>query len=482
MPTCLRAVAAFAIAALCVQTAAAKSFVVTDYGAVGDGTTMNTDAFAKTIDACAADGGGVVEVPPGTYLTGPIELKSNIDLDVQAGATILYSRQFDDYPLRVTSFEGRTTVECTSPLWGDNLHDVSITGAGVFDGQGEVWRPTKRSKMTDAQWRQQIAIGGVVDESGENWYPSQEAMTGGMALARLRARPTPPNVADYVPYRDLLRPPLVTLSNCKHVLLEGVTFRNSPGWNIHLLLSDDIVVWHLTVFNEIFAQNGDGIDIDSCRQVLIANSNVCAGDDDICLKSGRDAEGRALNRPTEDVMVHDCQIGHGHGGIAIGSEMSGGVRNLTVENCVFDGTDTPLRFKSVRGRGGVVEDIHISDVKMSNITQAAIQFDMFYMSKHAPDAPQPVTDATPIFRNITIRNATCSSAQTAILLRGLPEMPIQNVTLENVDLTADKAGSLMDGKDLTFRNVHIHANSDEQVSVKRVENLVLDNCDGIAQP
>jgi polygalacturonase len=478
----LKLLVVIALLSLAARMAAAKSYDVTEYGAVGDGKTMNTGEFKSAIEACAADGGGVVEVPPGTFLTGPIELKSNIDLDVQAGATILYSRHFDDYPLRVTSFEGRTTVECTSPLWGENLHDVSVTGAGVIDGQGEVWRPTKRSKMNDAQWQQQLAIGGVVDRSGENWFPSQAAMTGGMALSRLRARATAPNVADYVPYRDLLRPPLVTLSNCKHILLEGVTIRNSPGWNIHLLLSDDIVVWHLTVFNEIFAQNGDGIDIDSCRHVVIANSKLDAGDDVVCLKSGRDAEGRALNRPTEDVFVHDCQIGHGHGGIAIGSEMSGGVRNLVVEHCVFDGTDTPLRFKSVRGRGGVVENIQIDDVQMSNITQAAIQFDLFYMMKHAPDAPQPVTDATPIFRNFTIKNASCTSADTAILLRGLPEMPIQNITFENVNLTADKAGLLMDGKDLMFKNVHVHAKSGGLVSVKRVENLDLEDSSGFGQP
>jgi polygalacturonase len=465
--------------AISVRPAAARLWSVNDYGAAGDGKTMNTEAFAKAIAACAADGGGVVSVPAGTYLTGPIELKSNVDLDVQGGATILFSRKYDDYPLIVTSFEGRRTVECTSPLWAEKAHDVSVTGDGVIDGQGEVWRPTKRSKMTPAQWKAQLDVGGYVSPDGENWFPSETAMEGRGALTRLRARGSV-NVSDYSPYRQILRPPLVTLSDCDHILLEGVTFRNSPGWNIHLLLSDDITVRNLTVYNEIFAQNGDGIDIDSCRRVLITDSKVDAGDDVICLKSGRDEEGRKLNRPTEDVTVRNCQLGHGHGGIAIGSEMSGGVRNLTVEHCTITGTDTGLRFKSVRGRGGVVENIHISDVQMADMQQSAIQFDMYYMMKFAGDKSLPVNDGTPQFRNFVIQNLTCKGAKAAILLRGLPEMPIENVTIENADLTATAAGSMLNGKDLTFRNVHIEAKSPALVSVKNVANLVLDNSTGFA--
>ena len=478
----MRFAIALILLAVSIQSALARVWSVSDYGAVGDGKAMNSDAFAKTIGACAADGGGIVSVPPGTYLTGPIEMKSNIDLDVQPGATILFSRSFADYPLMVTSFEGRQTVECTSPLWGENLHDISVTGAGVFDGQGEVWRPTKRSKMSSAQWQAQISLGGVVSADGENWFPSKMAMEGRGDLATLRVRGGAPKIEDYAPYRELLRPPLVTFSNCTHILLEGVTFRNSPGWNIHLLLSDDITVRHLTVFNEIFAQNGDGIDIDSCRRVLITDSKIDAGDDVICLKSGRDEEGRKLNRPTEDVTVRNCLIGHGHGGIAIGSEMSGGVRNLTVEDCVVNGTDTGLRFKSVRGRGGVVENIKISNVHMSDIQQAAIQFDMFYMVKNAADKAQPVGDGTPRFRNFVIQNVDCKGAKTAIQIRGLPEMPIENITIENANIAASAAGALIDGKDLTFRNVHIEAQSPELVSVKRVSNLVLDHAEGFAAP
>ncbi len=383
-------------------------FSIMDYGAVADGSTLNTQAIQKAIDACAAAGGGHVIVPAGTFLTGPIHLASNIDLHVDEGAKVFFSRNLDDYPMVFASFEGRQTVQCSAPISGDNLTDISITGPGVFDGNGDAWRPVKKEKLSDAQWDTLVKSGGWVDTASSTWYPSKASRDGNAGLRALRASTQPVNLADYARYRDLLKPPLMLLSNCKQVLLDGPTFRNSPVWNLHPYLCDDLTVRNITIYNEIWAQNGDGIDFDSCRNVLMIECSVNAGDDDICLKSGRDSQGRALNRPTENVTITNCTIGHGHGGITIGSEMSGGVRNVYASNCVMNGTDGGLRFKTTRGRGGVVENIWIDHIKMSNIRQDAIQFNMYYMVHN--EQPEPVSDGTPQFRNFHISDITCASA------------------------------------------------------------------------
>lgn len=485
---------AASLPAVAPPTFAARNFNIADYGAIGDSKTSNTDAFARTIQACSAAGGGHVLVPPGTFFTGPIHLMSQVDLHLQKGATILFSRNFDDYPLVVTNFEGKQTIECTSPLSGDNLHDVAVTGEGIIDGQGDAWRMVKKSKLTDEQWKSLVQSGGVVDESGQTWYPSQPARDGLRGLAQLRASGQEPRIEDYRPYRDLLRPSLVLISNSQTVLLDGATFRNSPCWNVHLLYSNNITVHNVTIFNPYYAQNGDGIDIDSCRDVNVSDSNIEAGDDVICLKSGRDAEGRRVARPTENVTITNCTLGHGHGGIAIGSEMSGGVRNVFVSNCTMRGTDDALRFKSVRGRGGVVENIHISDIKMWDITKSAIAFDMFYMVRRPigsiedgnsidarQPAPQPVDQGTPQFRNIFISNVDCQGAQIAMQLRGLPEMPLQGVTLNNVRITAKAGGAIVDASDIVLRNVNIQSTASPVLQIQDVRNLTLENVDGTPQ-
>lgn len=462
------------------HAAAANHFSIGDFGAVGDGKTTNTQAFARAIAACAEKGGGQVEVPAGTYLTGPIVLKSNIDLHVDAGAIVLFSKNFKDYPLVFAGYEGRDTVMCQSPISGDNLHDVTISGEGAFDGQGQAWRPAKRAKFSADLWDKLVHSGGVVDASGNTWWPSAAAMNGGAALMRLRSSGQPLRISDYEPYHDLLRPSLLLLSNCKHVTLTGATFRNSPNWNLHLLLSDDLTVRGITLFNPAYAQNGDGIDFDSCRNVLMTGCNVNAGDDDICLKSGRDAEGRKLNRPTENVTITHCTIGTGHGGIAIGSEMSGGVRNVTVSDCTMNGTEGGLRFKTTRGRGGVVENINISNIRMSNIIKEAIGFNMYYMIKGAKEQLKPVDETTPQFRNFHISDIQCSGAQFAIQMHGLPEMPITDITLSDANLTAQEGGSIIDGKNITLRNVHVNAGS--PVTLKNVQGLKMEDCSGIEKP
>ncbi|MBC7903235.1 MAG: right-handed parallel beta-helix repeat-containing protein, partial [Gemmatimonadaceae bacterium] len=256
------------------------------------------------------------------------------------------------------------------------------------------------------------------------------------------------------------------ISNCKTILLEGVTFQNSPAWCLHPVMSEDITVRNLKVRNPWYAQNGDGIDLESCKNVVIENSSFDVGDDGICIKSGRDEAGRKRGIPTENVVVRNCVVYHAHGGFVIGSEMSGGAKNIYVYDCSFIGTDIGLRFKTTRGRGGIVEKIYISNITMIDIPGEVILFDMYYMAKdpipaagEKREAPRvefkPVTEATPQFRDFTISNVVCNGAEKAIFIRGLPEMSIKNILLENMVIKSKKPIEVSEASGVTFRNVQV---------------------------
>ena len=211
------------------------------------------------------------------------------------------------------------------------------------------WRPVKRFKMTDKQWRELTASGGVVDSDGEIWWPNVEAMEGAEKLRQLMVKKAP--LTEYDAVRVYLRPRLMNLINCRVVLIDGPTFQNSPMWNLHPILCEDITLRNITVRNPWYSQNGDGLDLESCRNAVVENSVFDVGDDAICLKSGKDEIGRKIGVPTENVVIRDCRVYHGHGGFVIGSEMSGGVRNIWVTGCQFIGTDVGLRFKKHSGTG-----------------------------------------------------------------------------------------------------------------------------------
>ncbi len=438
---------------------AGRTFTITDFGAVGDGHTLNTVAFAKTIQACVNAGGGRVVVPAGLWLTGPIGLKSNIDLHLSQGAVILFSPDIEHYPLKKTTFEGLESVRCTSPLSGENLENIAITGDGIIDGFGQVWRPVKKSKLTDGQWKALVSSGGVLDAAKKIWYPSEKALNGPETVRQLNQRHAEP--VEYTAAGEFLRPVMVSLVNCKNVLLDGPTFQNSPSWNIHPLLCEDMIIRNINVRNPWWSQNGDGLDLESCRNVLIYNCRFDVGDDAMCMKSGKNEYGRRRGRPTENVAIWDCTVYHGHGGFVIGSEMSGGVRNISVRNCEFLGTDVGLRFKSTRGRGGVVENIYIEDIRMMGIATDAIRFNMFYAIKSpGPEQsleipPDPISEETPRFQNIYLKNIVCSGAESAIYMQGLPEMPVQKIEMENVVITAKTGVTAIEADQVTFKNVAI---------------------------
>jgi polygalacturonase len=459
---------------------------IKDFGAVADGITLNTKAFADAIEALSRKGGGKVIIPRGVWLTGPIQLKSNINLHAQAGALIVFSKNFDDYPLVETSFEGLNTMRCTSPIYGRNIENVAITGQGVFDGSGEAWRQVKKSKMTGNQWKDLIKTGGVLNYAGNTWYPSEKSLRGAEQTENFNV-PKMKTKEELETIKDFLRPVMVSLVRCKKVLLDGPTFQNSPAWCLHPLMSEDITIRNVTVRNPWYAQNGDGLDLESCKNTIISNCSFDVGDDAICIKSGKDKDGRDRGMPTENLIVSNCVVYHGHGGFVVGSEMSGGVKNVDVSNCTFIGTDVGLRFKSTRGRGGLVQNIYIKNIDMINIASEALLFDLYYTgnspvpteeekiidkSKLASIIPS-ITEETPSFKDIYITNITCKGAGRAAFLQGLPEMNLKNIQLSNFSISSTKGIEMIDVDSISMDNITITSEMGYPVQMKNTKNVLV---------
>ncbi|ERM82757.1 hypothetical protein P872_04365 [Rhodonellum psychrophilum GCM71 = DSM 17998] len=458
---------------------------IAEFGAVSDGLTKNTEAFAKTIEAVAKNGGGTVLVPRGIWLTGPIRFQSNINLHLEAGALILFSKDFEDYPLVETSFEGLNTTRCVSPIYALEVENIAITGSGTIDGNGDAWRPVKRSKMTDSQWKKLLASGGFLNEKKDIWFPTEGSRTGYISSSSFNV-PDLIDPSEFEKVRDFLRPVMVSIVSSKRILLDGVTFQNSPAWNIHPLMSEDIIIRNLSVRNPWYSQNGDGLDLESCKNVLIYNNTFDVGDDAICFKSGKDQDGRDRNMPTENVLVKNNIVYHGHGGFVIGSEMSGGVKNVHISQCTFMGTDVGLRFKSTRGRGGVVENIFISDIDMLNIPTDAINFNLFYggnspvlEAEQSADREKrdetliPVTEKTPAFRNIFMKNINVTGSGQPANFQGLPEMNLQNVRLENSFFEAKKGIIVVDTDGLELVNVKVISPMDAALTLYNSKNIAV---------
>ena len=440
---------------------------IVKFGAVNDGLSLNTKAINSAILACNKNGGGVVLVPKGLWLTGPIELKSNVNLHLQENAILQFTKDFSQYPLVASNWEGLPQMRNQSPLWANNQNNIAITGKGIIDGGGDAWRMVKKGKLNESQWANLIASGGVLSEDKKTWYPTQQSL----AASKLKnpGEITPEKDSQfYQSVKDFLRPNLLVFTSCKRILLEGVTFQNSAAWNIHPLMCEDLIVRNVYAKNPWYAQNGDGIDLESCKNVLIEGSTFDVGDDGICIKSGRDAAGRKRGMPTENVIIRNSTVYHAHGGFVIGSEMSGGAKNIFVYDCSFIGTDIGLRFKTTRGRGGVVENIHVKNINMTGIVGEAILFDMYYAAvdpialkgdeREAPKVVMlPVTEETPTFKDFYIDKVTCDGAAKAIFIRGLPERSIANINLSNMNLKATEGIDIQEAKDIRIQNVNLVA-------------------------
>ena len=447
---------------------------IRDFGAKADGETLNTEAINNAIKAVSEKGGGKVVIPEGLWLTGPVVLQNNVNLHVEKNALVLFSGDADLYPLVRTSFEGLDMLRCQSPISAMNAENIAITGYGVLDGSGDSWRPVKRNKMTDGQWKSLLKSGGVVDESGKVWYPNEGALKASILTGSKEKREI--SDSEWEGMKRWLRPVLLSIVKSKRVLLEGVTFRNSPSWCLHPLSCEDLILNGVKVFNPWYSQNGDALDVESCKNVVVTNSLFDAGDDAICIKSGKDADGRRRGEPCENVLVKNNTVLHGHGGFVVGSEMSGGVRNVYVADCTFIGTDVGLRFKSTRGRGGVVENVYVDNINMINIPGDALIADLYYAVKDAPGAPVPaVTEETPSFKNIHISNISCKGAGRAMFLNGLPEMPIENFSVRNMRITDAQKGAFINKvASVTLENIEIETADNTYLQVENTTNITID--------
>lgn len=427
-------------------TVPANTVSLTDFGGKGDGITLNTEAFAKAINTLTEKGGGRLIVPQGVWLTGPIELKSNIDLHLDKNAIVYFSPDKELYIDRTP--KAKRVLPC---ITATRCRNICITGEGIIDGNGAQWRPVKRGKVSDEEWKRFKAMGGVERQDGKLWYPWN--MKSGY-----------PDIADTPERQEGMRNDIFRVFHCENILLKGVTFQNSPKFHVHPFNSRNIIIDGITVRCPWNAQNGDAIDLSDCHQALIINSTVDAGDDGLCMKSSDYKEGALVNG-CEDILIENNTVYHAHGGFVIGSEDVCGMKRIVVRNCRFAGTDTGLRFKSGIGRGGKTEDIYISGIVMTDITHEAVIFQCDYVNRPAGGKEEKAADGmlekVPEFTDIHISDMICRNAGTAISAKGIEGFNcVHGITIKNSTFIYNNTGTNIDKKtaELKLNNVNIIEN------------------------
>jgi polygalacturonase len=421
-------------------TVPAYIFDVTAFGAVGDGKTLNTAAIQAAINACAKAGGGTVVVPPGVFLTGPVFLKSNLVFEVVAGATLLGSANFSDYPTMAGRWEGLDRTIFASLLTGTDLENVTIQGRGTLDGQGPVWWDAFRKT---AALRRQM---NLLEREPEN--------PPGSPLAWPRAR-------------------MINLYRSKNIIIRDLSIVNSPSWNIHPVDCENVLIDGVSIVNPKMSPNTDGIDPESCRNVRISNCYISTGDDCIVIKSGYKYIADHPFGVCEGIVVTNCFFGYGHAGVGIGSETAGGVRNVTSSNCVCDGTVRGLYIKSARGRGNVIEDIRATNWVMRNLEQEPVLLTLLYQRSDS-DKAAPVDATTPTIRNIYFSGVTAHTAKRAIGIQGLPESAIQNVYLRDIVIESAATGAeCSQAAGVTMENVIVNADGGPSISASNTRDLDL---------
>jgi polygalacturonase len=399
-------------------TFAPREFNLTNFGAVANGTNLCTGAFRDAIAACHAAGGGRVVVPPGRFHTGPIHLRSHVELHLSEGAELVFSDRFEDYLPPVFVRVGGIELYNYSPLiYARDCVNIAITGPGRLNGNARAWWDWKTRET-----RESFAMGA-------RGVPVEQRVFGTPEAA--------------------IRPSFVSFVHCTNILLEGFTIGSGPNWTLHPIYCENVTIRRVHVVTD--GPNNDGIDPDSCRDVLIEDCTFSTGDDCVVLKSGYNEDGWRVGRPTENVIVRRCFSRRGHGGLVIGSEMSGGVRNVFMEDCEFDGTDRAVRVKSRADRGGVVENLFVRNVRARNLRREVVIVNMDYTS----DRNQMLNPTPPVFRNFVLQNITAEGAPTAILITGLETSPIRNLHFENLAITASRGVVARHTTGLTFDGVRI---------------------------
>ena len=389
-----------------------KPYVITEYGAVGDGTTLNTKAIQSAIDQCSADGGGVLVVPQGIFLTGSLFFKQGVDLRIMKDGVIKGTVNPEDYPQVGTRWEGEEMIWTAALLNFFDMRHVNLTGEGVIDGSGDEWM---------------------------NRYPRSAR---GLKIGR---------------------PRLIAIQNCKDVAVRDLSLKNQACWGLFILYSEQILAENLTIRAEHNIISSDGIDVDSSRNVLIRKCDIDVNDDCIAIKSGKDEDGLRVNRPAEDIIVEQCHFRYGHGGVSMGSEMSGGIRNVEIRDCIMEADNwAPIRFKSQPSRGGVVENITYRDITLKD-TRKAFEFNMAWRMR---PPLKPPSDPLPIVRDVKIITVS-GTTDTVGNMYGLPDSPIQNVSFQNCTIKAQKGFVLEHVENLDLSGLTIEVEQGEPIIHKK---------------
>ena len=407
--------------------------MLTECGGKGDGVTLNTEAFSKAVERLTAMGGGKIVVTDGVWLTGPIELKDNIELHLERGALIYFS---PDKRL----YEGHTDREqrVLPCIYAVGQRNIAITGEGIIDGNGQQWRPVKRTKMSDVEWKMYQSMGGYTTEDGKLWYP-------------WKLKNKLPDIVDEPKKYENLRNDLIRLHFCENIMIKGVTVQNAPRFHVHYVNCRNVIVDGITVRCPWNAQNGDGIDFSDVNVGLVVNCTVDVGDDGICMKSSV-AKKDAPANGCEDIVVENNTVYHAHGGFVLGSNNTSGMRRMVVRNNRYCSTDTGLRFKSGLGRGGKTEQIYISDIIMSDIAKEAIVFQCDYSDHDADGTPKRSATLTekqkkriPEFQDIHINNVICQGCKTGIKAHGLEGLDcVHDITIDNTTIIYRKKATDID--------------------------------------
>lgn len=447
----------FCLSILAIQ---AKIYDIKSLGADTSGKVACTDLIKQSIKNASAEGGGTIYFPAGIYLTAAIHLESNITLDIESGAVLKFSTTFEDYlPFVKVRWEGVFMNSLSPLIYADKAENITIKGRGVIDGQGHTW------------WKESRRLIDEIRKDGKTSATNKLQQMWLDANKGIKVSPYYESTLE----RKFFRPPFIQFHESKNILIEGITIINSPFWTINPIGCDDLLIHGVTINNPSSnpkGHNTDGINPESCRNVRISDCFLSVGDDCITIKSGRDEDGRNYGRPCENITITNCIMLAGHGGVVIGSEMSGGVKKVTISNCVFNGTDAGIRLKSSRGRGGIVEEIRVDNIVMNNIQRNAFIFDLFY-DKDSKE--EPVSERTPVFRNVHISNVTGSDVKKIGYITGINEMPISEISFSNINMIAENGFTAKTAKNITFHNIDFSVKKGAALAFDECQDIVIDN-------
>ena len=442
---------------------------IAQYGAVPDGKTDCTEAFNKAIKELSEQGGGHVIVPRGVWKTGPIQMRSNIDLHLSKGATILGSENKELYVQKNDNLRDGSK-KCHALIYGSKLENVGITGKGVIDGQGFIWRPIKEKKLKKGGagefWDEALALGGTVvpdDKTYSLWYPFNLKPELGI-----------PNIAATAEIQEKMRPHLVNITDTKNLVVEGVTLRNSPKFHLVPTRIQNLIIENVTVDCPWWAQNGDAMDPGNIQVALIAGCHINCGDDGLCMKGGVGQKGVDAG-PQRDFLICNDTVYRAHGGFVIGSEYSGGMERLIVKDCMFDGTDIGCRFKSAPGRGGVCQDIYCINITMKDIREAAFFFQSGYADRAAGGRGATDNDDKsrffPDWSHFTFRNITCVNSRKAVDMTGMKGLPVHDILFDGVKWYGTREGITIDfAEDVKFQNCIMTPQKEH--SIKHAKDII----------